>query len=99
MSMDRIIYTLGALGAVLLSVDFVYHRHAYIPIEGTPGFYAIAGLLLPAGLLLGGLALKFLFGRAEDYYGFRDVAAEAFPKDQVDPDSNLKKQVKKGEKK
>ncbi len=84
MSMDRIIYTLGALGAVLLAVDFVYHRHAYTAIEGIPGFYAIAGLLLPAILLLGGIILKFLFGRSEDYYGIRDVAAEAFPADQVE---------------
>lgn len=84
MKLDRVIYILGAVCAVLLGIDFVYHRHAYIELEGMPGFYALAGILLPATLLLGGIVLKFLFGRDEDYYGLKDVASEAFPQNQID---------------
>jgi len=66
-AVQRAILILAALCAVLFVLDFIVHRHAYAPNEGTPGFYAITGFLAFSFIVLGSTALRWVIGRREEH--------------------------------
>ncbi len=58
-----------AFCVVLFSVDFVIHKHAHLPWEEWPGFYAIYGFVACVILvLIAKYILRPLVKRKEDYY-------------------------------
>ncbi len=76
---QRVIYGVAALSALLFVLDFLIHRHAYAPYEGTPGFYALTGFLAFSFIVLGASALRWLIARPENYYAPDSVDAESYP--------------------
>ncbi|MCP4671618.1 MAG: hypothetical protein GY857_09955 [Desulfobacula sp.] len=54
---------------VLFGVDFVVHKHAHLPWEKWPGFYAIYGFVACVILvLIAKYVLRPLVKREENYY-------------------------------
>jgi len=53
---------------VLAAADFVLHRDSYFNLEGTRGFYALAGLAGCGVLVAAGHLLRTLVMRPENYY-------------------------------
>jgi len=60
------------LAALLLLVDFLVHRHEYLALGETRGFYAAFGFIAFGFVVLTGWPLRALLGRGEDYYGEPD---------------------------
>ncbi|GGA22501.1 hypothetical protein [Neptunicoccus cionae] len=77
-------YALVVLCVGLFLADFFYKKYTYVAVENIPGFYALYGFIITAGLVL----LAKIWGnwvrRPEDYYAPNDVDAEAFPQDELD---------------
>ena len=63
--LPRILY---AICVLLLVLDFVLPRHADLPVEKIPAFYALFGLLAAMILVLVARWLRTLLRRPEDYY-------------------------------
>ncbi len=63
---------LGVAALVLALLDFIIHRHAYIALEGTPGFYALVGFGAFAFVVLMGWPLRRLLSRPPNYYSDED---------------------------
>lgn len=62
----RVFFTLCVL---LFAVDFVVHKHAHMPWEAWPGFYAIYGFVACVILVLvSKYVLRPLVKREENYY-------------------------------
>lgn len=61
----RVFYVLSAL---LVIVDFFYHRHVEHPWEKVPAFYAIYGFVACVVLVLIATQMRKLVMRKEDYY-------------------------------
>ena len=80
-AVQRLIKGLGILCAVLFVLDFIIHRHAYAPGEGTPGFYAVVGFGAFTVIVLGATQLRRLILRNENYYSPYSVDAEAYPEE------------------
>jgi len=78
-SVQKAIYALIGLCALLFVLDFIIHRHAYAPYEGTPGFYALTGFLAFSFIILGATALRWVIARREDYYAPNSIDAEEYP--------------------
>ncbi|MBX2839819.1 MAG: hypothetical protein KTR35_23380 [Gammaproteobacteria bacterium] len=76
-----IVRVLMVLCAVLFLVDFLYHRHSYVPGEGMSGFYAFVGFLAFTGVILGARALRLLIRRDESFYAPNSVDAEEYPEE------------------
>lgn len=68
-NVDRLIYTLLLVGALLFGADFYYHKHVYFPIENRFGFYAWYGFICCVSLVLIAKQLRKVLRRNEDYYG------------------------------
>ena len=83
-SVDKIVYALAALCAVLFVADFLYHKHPHFAVEEIPGFYGIYGFAAFTGLILVAKALRFFIKRPEDYYDDKAVDREDYPEDQLD---------------
>lgn len=60
-----------AVGALLLALDAVIHRHAEHPWEGAFGFHAAYGFVACVLLVLAAKRLRRVLMRPEDYYGRR----------------------------
>jgi len=60
---------LFALGVVLVVLEFVVHRHGETEYENLPLFPAVYGFLAFVLVVLGGIILRKLIMRREDYYG------------------------------
>ncbi len=73
------IWVLAGLCAVLFLLDFIVHRHAYAPNEGTPGFYALTGFLAFSFIVLGSGALRWFIARPENYYSPNSIDTEDYP--------------------
>jgi hypothetical protein len=56
------------LCALLLSLDFFYHRHVAHAWESVPAFYAIFGFIACVALVLIARQLRRILMRPEDYY-------------------------------
>ena len=71
-----------AIGALLLALDAVIHRHAEHPWEGAFGFHAAYGFVACVLLVLAAKRLRRVLMRPEDYYARRRGARSA---DRVGP--------------
>lgn len=67
-NVDRIVYTLYAVCAILMALDLVIHRHEYLDFAGWFGFYAWYGFVACVGLVIAAKGLRRLLMRPEDYY-------------------------------
>ena len=83
-NVNRIVYALYALCAVLFLLDFTYKKKTYFDVEYVPGFYALYGFFLCAALVVGAKMMRLVLKRREDYYAPRDVEAEEMPRHQTE---------------
>ena len=72
-NVKRLIWIFFALCVVMLSLDFIIHRHpsfaaGEFTAEGWFGFYAIYGFVACVLLVLIATQLRKILMRAEDYY-------------------------------
>ncbi|MFD3190630.1 hypothetical protein ACFMPD_10190 [Sedimentitalea sp. HM32M-2] len=81
---EKIVYALYAVCAVLFLADFVYHKHSYLAIEDFPGFYALYGFFMCAALVVCAKVMRLFLKRPEDYYAPKDVESETFPEDHLE---------------
>ena len=67
-NVDKIVWTLVAVCAVLFLADFFYHKHVHFAFENWIGFYGWYGFLAYCFIVLSAKALRRLLKRDEDYY-------------------------------
>jgi hypothetical protein len=74
-NVNKIVYGVYAVCALLGLADFVYHKHTHFDVdelvdvfEKLPGFYGFFGLLAFTGLVFSAKALRIILKRREDYY-------------------------------
>lgn len=67
-SVDRIVWALYAVCALLFVADFAVHKHGPFAIEHVFGFYAWFGFLACVGLVLLARVMRSILMRPEDYY-------------------------------
>lgn len=87
-NVKRIVYGLYAVCTLLFLVDFLYHKHTYLPIEDIPGFYALYGFIMCALLVICARGMRVFLMRSEDYYAPHDVESEDYPKEGLDRESH-----------
>lgn len=80
-NVDRIVYGLFVLCAGLFAADFFYHKYTYVAVEEFPGFYALYGFFMCAGLVVCARAMRVFLKRPEDYYAPKDIESEPYPED------------------
>ncbi len=78
-SVEKVILGLSILCGLLFLLDFIIHRHTYVPGEGFPGFYAIVGFLAFTLIVLSASQLRKIILRNEQYYSPHAVDAEHYP--------------------
>ncbi len=78
-AVEKLIFYLACLCAVLFVLDIFIHRHTYVPGESLIGFYAIVGFLAFTGIVLGASQLRRLILRNENYYSPYSVDSEEYP--------------------
>ena len=61
-------YGLVAVGAVLIVLEFIVHRHGEVAAEDLPLFPAIYGFVAFVIIVFIGIGLRKLVMRSEDYY-------------------------------
>ena len=76
---DRIVFALYALCALLIVADFFYKKKTYFVLENITGFYAIYGFVMCAALVICARGMRILLMRDETYYAPQDVEAEVHP--------------------
>ena len=57
-----------AIGAVLVVLEFVIHRHGEIALEDLPLFPAIYAFFICILIVVGGILLRKIAMKPEDYY-------------------------------
>ncbi len=67
-NVDRIVYALYSVSALLLIIDPFIHKHGPFAIEHWWGFYGIYGFVCCVFLVLAAKELRKLVSRQEDYY-------------------------------
>lgn len=67
-NVDRLVYALYAIGALLFLADLIYLKHPHFAPEGWFGFYAIYGFVACVLLVLIAKQLRRLLMRPEDHY-------------------------------
>ncbi len=67
-NVDRLVWTLYAICALLLGIDVFVHKHGPFAIEHLFGFYGVFGFVACVGLVLAARALRVILMRPEDYY-------------------------------
>ncbi len=82
-AVNTAIKVLAALCGLLFLLDFVIHRHTYVPGEGMWGFYAFTGFIAFTLIVLGAKTLRTLILRDENYYGEQSVDSEEYPASQL----------------
>ncbi len=65
---NRIVYGLCAVCALLVLVEPLVHRHAHFEADGIFGFNAWFGFIVFVVIVFSGRALRLLVKRPEDYY-------------------------------
>lgn len=83
-NVDRIVYGLYIVCAILFAADFLYHKHVYLGVEEFPGFYALYGFFMCAALVISAKIMRLFLKRPEDYYAPYDVESEKYPEDQLE---------------
>lgn len=81
---NRLVYGLGALCAILFLADFSYEKHSYVSAEDFPGFYAFYGFFMSVALVICAKVVRLFLKRDEDYYAPYDTESEAYPEDQLE---------------
>ena len=59
---------LMAIGAVLVVLEFIVHRHGEIALEDLPLFPAVYAFFVCIFIVVGGIWLRKIAMRPEDYY-------------------------------
>ena len=67
-NVKRLLRVVYVICAVLVGLDFVFHRHAIHSWEAIPGFYAIYGFVGCAALVLIAKEMRKILMRKEDHY-------------------------------
>jgi hypothetical protein len=67
-NVDKLVYALYAICAVLFLLDLFYRKHVHFMFEHWFGFYAWYGFLSYVGLIFVAKAFRLLVKRDEDYY-------------------------------
>ncbi|MGI9421796.1 MAG: hypothetical protein ACR2PA_01225, partial [Hyphomicrobiaceae bacterium] len=67
-NVDRIVFGLYGLCALLIVIDPFVHKHGPFAIEHFWGFYAFYGFVACVGLVLAAKWLRTILMRSEDYY-------------------------------
>ena len=67
-NVNRLVYTLYAACAVLVLVDFLYHKHVNFSFESWFGFFSWFGFIACVALVLVAKKMRKLVKRDEDYY-------------------------------
>ena len=57
-----------AIGAVLVVLEFIIHRHGEIALEDLPLFPAIYAFFICIFIVVGGILLRKIAMKPEDYY-------------------------------
>lgn len=78
-NVKRIVYGLYGLCALLFVADFVYKKKTYLAAENFPGFYALYGFFMCAGLVIAARMMRVVLKRDETYYSPNDVESEDHP--------------------
>lgn len=86
-NVERIVYGLYGLCALLFVADFLYKKKTYVSVENFPGFYAIYGFVMCAALVICARGMRVLLKRPEDYYAPKDTDSEAYPEDGLNRES------------
>jgi hypothetical protein len=87
-NVDRIVYALYAVCALLFLAEFFYKKKAYLDIEYIPGFYGFYGFVMCAALVICAKGMRVFLKRPEDYYAPYDVESEAYPEAGLDRKSH-----------
>ena len=83
-SVNKLVYGLYILCAVLFLADFFYEKHVYLREEEFPGFYALYGFFMCALLVICAKGMRVFLKRDEKYYAPDGVESEDYPEDQLD---------------
>ena len=67
-NVDKIVWTLYGVCALLMASDFLLNRHGPFEIEHMFGFYALYGFFGSVGLVLTAKQMRKILIRPEDYY-------------------------------
>lgn len=67
-NINKLVYALWGVCALLLLIDLFYHKHSHFSFENWFGFYAAYGFLAYCLIVLSAKALRRLLQRDEDYY-------------------------------
>ncbi len=78
---------LAVLCVLLVLGDLIIHRHSYWSLESWFGFYAFAGFVAFALIVLLAKQLRRIIKRPEDYYSPNAVDAESYPESGLDRQS------------
>lgn len=67
-NVNKLVYILYSVCALLLLVDLLYHKHVHFNFEGWFGFYAWFGFLAYTFIVMSAKLFRKLIKRQEDYY-------------------------------
>ncbi len=74
-NVNKIVYALYAICALLVGADLVYHKHIHFTYENEAynfedwfGFFGFFGFVACVGLVLAARLLRIVLKREEDYY-------------------------------
>jgi hypothetical protein len=67
-NVDKLVYAVYAVCAVLFFSDLIYHKHPHYEAEEWLGFYGVFGFVAFFGIVMAGKLLRKLIKRDEDYY-------------------------------
>ena len=87
-NVEKIVYGLYGLCALLCIADFFYKKKYYVPVETFPGFYAIYGFFMCAGLVICARMMRIFLKRDETYYHPKDVESEDHPEHDLDRETH-----------
>ncbi|MBV1883005.1 MAG: hypothetical protein KUG82_15305 [Pseudomonadales bacterium] len=97
-NIKRVLHFLYISCALLFALDFVIHRHTIHSWENLWGFYAIYGFIGCVVLVLVATGMRKFIMRSEDYYDYEWQSDQAEKlKEDLDQDSHVEKDSKKGE--
>ena len=68
-NINKIVYSLCAICAVLALLDFIYHKHINFSFENWFGFFSWFGFIACVVLVLLAKQMRKILKRDEDYYG------------------------------
>ena len=67
-NVDKIVWSLVAVCALLVLADLLYHKHVHFSFENWFGFFAGYGFIMCVLLVLVAKVMRVILKRDEDYY-------------------------------